>query len=414
MTPSTKASDTAVPKLSPQIERTLDPCVVLMKEMIGQYSDQWTSKGGIYSLAQGVVYWKPPSTSTEALQKALLDDDACLHMYGPDEGLPELRTALKEKLAAENGLTNHDVLITVGANQAYMNCVLTLLGNGIIDNQETTHEQQQAVVFAPYYFNHVMALQMTLAKPEQLLVGPTIHGSPDLDWLEEQFQNQQVSRSRIHVVTMVNPGNPTGVALERSFVQRAVDLCRQHGCWLVLDSTYEYFVRDNTNTIHFDGCFNDPHVIHIFSFSKSYALAGYRCGYLALHRDAHDLLEQMVKVQDTIPIAPPRISQVAALGALRAGPQWVAEKYATLDSGRQAILRALAPLEEIVGGDGAMYVMAKLPDTLAMDDQDVARSLVRNHGIAVIPGSFCGFPGWIRVCYANLEPETCAKGTFGM
>ena len=70
--------------------------------------------------------------------------------------------------------------------------------------------------------------------------------------------------------------------------------------------------------------------------------------------------------------------------------------------------KALEPLEAIMGGSGAMYMMAKLPAT-AQDDQAVARGLVRDHGVAVIPGSFCGFPGWIRVCYANLPPEKCLE-----
>ena len=72
----------------------------------------------------------------------------------------------------------------------------------------------------------------------------------------------------------------------------------------------------------FDACFDEPHCIHIFSFSKAYALAGYRCGYLALHPEAAGgtLYAQMLKVQDTVPIAPSRLAQVAALGALKAGP----------------------------------------------------------------------------------------------
>jgi aspartate/methionine/tyrosine aminotransferase len=73
------------------------------------------------------------------------------------------------------------------------------------------------------------------------------------------------------------------------------------------------------------------------------------------------------QVQDTIPICTTRISQVAALGALSAGRSWVIDKVATLEIGRRAILSALEPLERVIGGSGAMYVMGKLPD--GMDDQ---------------------------------------------
>lgn len=91
---------------------------------------------------------------------------------------------------------------------------------------------------------------------------------------------------------------------------------------------------------------------------------------------------------------------------MEAGAPWVLEKVKTLKTGRDAITDAMKPLERIMGGSGAMYVMGKLPPHLR-DDEHVARILVKDFGVAVIPGSYCGFPGWIRVCYANLDPETC-------
>jgi aspartate/methionine/tyrosine aminotransferase len=69
-------------------------------------------------------------------------------------------------------------------------------------------------------------------------------------------------------------------------------------------------------------------------------------------------------------------------------------------------LDALAPLETTIGGSGAMYVMGKLPAGME-DDMFIGELLVEKYGIAIIPGSFCGYPGWIRVCYSNLNPEDC-------
>lgn len=362
--------------------------------MIGQYTDKWKDKGGIFSLAQGVVYWRPPPSANQAVRAALDDEAAMLHMYGPDEGLLELRQAIAQKIADENGLHKHHVMVTVGANQAYMNCILTLLNGG-----------DKAVVFAPYYFNHVMAIQMTL--PESgLLVGPSSDdGLPDLEWLEEQFQ-QANDEHPIKAVTLVNPGNPTGTLLDRAFVTKVVELCQKYKAWLILDCTYEYFVPADRP---FDGCFDAPHVLHIFSFSKAYALAGYRCGYVVISKqdDGDDLYNQMMKVQDTIPICPSRISQIAALGAMQVGKDWVRERIDSLDTGRKAILDALSTLSKVMGGEGAMYVMGKLP--AGTDDQEFTRTLVRDFGVACIPGSFCGFPGWIRVCYSNLPPEKCEE-----
>jgi aromatic aminotransferase len=350
---STPSSFTDLPNVSARIQSTLDPCVVLMKELIGKYAHLWEDKGGIFSLAQGVVYWKPPATVHTALVQALQDDNdnandaPLLHTYGPDEGLPALRQAIQQKIKRENQLINHDVMVTVGANQAYTNCILTLI-----------NQDQKVVVFAPFYFNHVMAIQMAL--PEgSLVVGPcSDDGIPDMQWLERTLK----SDPSINMVTITNPGNPTGVALSRSVLQKAVDLCREHQTWLSLDCTYEYFInQESMDEFQLGGCFPDPHVLHIFSFSKSYAMAGYRCGYVVVHKEA-GVFDQMNKVQDTIPIAPSRISQVAALAAMQEnekgegkGKSWVLKEFKTLQTGRNAIMQALQALNgPIMGGTGAM------------------------------------------------------------
>lgn len=376
---------------SNKVQETLDPCVVLIKHMIAEYEHEWKDRGGIFSLAQGVVYWEPPDSVTTALQEGMRSNT--LHMYGPDEGLPELRQAVEVKLKEENNLSDHHVMITAGANQAYMNCILTLLGDG-----------DQCVFFRPYYFNHIMATQLAVGNAGVVLGECNDQGVPDLAWLEQELS----SNPSIKAVTLTNPGNPTGVSLDKQVLQRLVDLCQQHNKWLVLDCTYEHFQHNSDDDNTAFHCFEDPHVIHIFSFSKGFALAGYRCGYVVVSKEADDLYQQMRKVQDTIPICPSRFSQHAALGALSAGRPWVTDKVKTLKIGREAILEALSPLEQVMGGSGAMYVMGKLPKD-RNDDQEVARSFVKDHGVAVIPGTFCGFPGWIRVCYSNLPPEQCIK-----
>lgn len=100
------------------------------------------------------------------------------------------------------------------------------------------------------------------------------------------------------------------------------------------------------------------------------------------------------------------MSQLAALGSLSAGRNWVHKNVQTLEQSREAIIKALKPLDTIIGGSGAMYLMAKLPNNVK-DDIKVGQVLVEKFGLAIIPGSFCGFPGWIRVCYSNLPPEKC-------
>eukprot|EP00578_Thalassiosira_sp_NH16_P029833 CAMPEP_0181076388 /NCGR_PEP_ID=MMETSP1071-20121207/392_1 /TAXON_ID=35127 /ORGANISM="Thalassiosira sp., Strain NH16" /LENGTH=495 /DNA_ID=CAMNT_0023157565 /DNA_START=532 /DNA_END=2019 /DNA_ORIENTATION=- len=450
-------------KISSRTIRTLDPCVVLMKQIISRHADKWADDPrGIFSLAQGVVHWRPPRGAYDALGAAVLEnmepddndnndapvygmdgattggggDGRIIHTYCPDEGYPPLLAALKDKLRIENGLDDPHVMVTSGANQAYVNCILTLL-----DERDEVGNISKCVVFEPYYFNHVMAVQTSrggsgcggtapagegaggvtidAGSVEGLLVGPTRKGVPDLAWLKARLEENRYDNNKndggnaIRVVTLVNPGNPTGVSLPHEFLEEITSLTKEYGVWLVMDNTYEHFDVKRKNAlpdVEYP-CFDEEHVINIFSFSKGYAMAGFRVGYIALSSKHGDegrgtqVYEQMLKVQDTIAICTSRISQMAALGALRAGRDWVYDRVKTLDEGRAAILDSLSPLDEIIGGDGAMYVMGKLPGGL--DDRQFASSLVEHYGVAVIPGSFCGFPGWIRVCYSNLPPEDC-------
>ena len=444
-------------RISNRTTQTLDPCVVLMKKLISQHEEKWKDdKDGIFSLAQGVVYWKPPNSAYEAMGNAINDnfldsteslttDGNLIHTYCQDEGYPPLIAQLKNKLEQQNGLNDPHVMVTSGANQAYVNCVVTLLDEG-----------NKCVVFEPYYFNHVMAVQSirggkncggiasavdnTIMKDvEGLLVGPSRQGIPDLDWLRSQLEHHKKpsGSNDIRMVTLTNPGNPTGVSLPHEFLKELTQLTKEFGVWLVMDLTYEHFDirqnnRDATQPAIPYPCLDEEHVINIFSFSKGYALAGFRVGYLAFSSKNGSkgkgtmAYEQMLKVQDTIAICTPRISQIAALGALAAGRDWVYEQVKTLDIGRKAILDAIGSLEEIIGGDGAMYVMGKLPGQ-SIDDKvrlqrgvgipvshlsfllftltvilvcchsspvkQFASSLVEHYGVAVIPGSFCGYPG---------------------
>ena len=104
----------------------------------------------VMSLAQGVVHWAPPQSAVAAATDALASGDATVHAYGPANGDLELQAALRAKLASENGISASEVMVTAGANQAFTNVVIALADAG-----------DRTVLFRPYYFNHLMALQMT-------------------------------------------------------------------------------------------------------------------------------------------------------------------------------------------------------------------------------------------------------------
>ncbi|EEF44700.1 aromatic aminotransferase ISS1 isoform X2 [Ricinus communis] len=340
------------------------------------------------SLAQGVVHWLPPKKALEKVKELVWEPR--ISRYGADEGIPELREALMLKLRKENKLVNSSVMVTAGANQAFVNIVLALCDPG-----------DSVVMFAPYYFNAYMSFQMTGIT--NILVGPgnpkTLH--PDADWLERTLSE---TRPIPKVVTVVNPGNPSGTYIPEPLLKRISDLCRKAGSWLIVDNTYEYFMYDGLK----HSCIEGDHIVNIFSFSKAYGMMGWRVGYIAYPSGVEGFATQLLKIQDNIPICASILSQHLALYSLEVGPEWVTARVKDLVKNREILLEALSPLGEdaVRGGEGAIYLWAKLPDKY-VDDFKVVRWLATRHGVVVIPGGASGCPGHVRISFGGLIEPDC-------
>jgi katanin p60 ATPase-containing subunit A1 len=117
---------------------------------------------------------------------------------------------------------------------------------------------------------------------------------------------------------------------------------------------------------------------------------------------------QLLKIQDNIPICASILSQHLALYSLEMGPEWVTEQVKDLVKNRDIILEALSPLGEgaVKGGEGAIYLWAKLPEQY-VDDDKVVRWLATRHGVIVIPGGACGCPGHLRISFGGLTENDC-------
>uniref|UniRef100_A0A2P2IXM9 Uncharacterized protein MANES_11G050800 n=1 Tax=Rhizophora mucronata TaxID=61149 RepID=A0A2P2IXM9_RHIMU len=368
-------------KLARRAVETDMPVMVQIQEMI-------RGAKNVVSLAQGVVYWHPPKQALEKVKELVWEP--VVSRYGADEGIPKLREALTKKLQKENKLVRSSVMVTSGANQAFVNLVLALCD-----------AEDSVVMFAPYYFNAYMSFQMTGVT--NILVGPsnpeTLH--PDADWLERTLSETKPAPK---VVTVVNPGNPTGAYVPEPLLKRISDLCRDAGSWLIVDNTYEYFMYDGLK----HSCVEGDHIVNIFSFSKAYGMMGWRVGYIAYPSEVEGLATQLLKIQDNIPICASIISQYLALYSLEVGPEWVTDQVKDLVKNREILLEALSPLGEgaVKGGEGAIYLWAKLPEKYK-DDAEVVHWLAMKHGVVVIPGGPCGCPGHLRISFGGLVEDEC-------
>ncbi|KAL5975197.1 Katanin p60 ATPase-containing subunit A1 [Asimina triloba] len=317
----------------------------------------------------GVVYWHPPERALEKIKESVYDP--IISRYGADEGLPELRAALVEKLRRENNLHKSSVMVTAGANQAFVNLALTLCDPG-----------DSVVMFAPYYFNSYMSFQMTGIT--DILVGPANPKTlqPDVDWLEKTLSEEE-NKSIPKVVSVVNPGNPSGTYIP------------EH----LLKGDHPSF----RSTHHKDAPDAQALLLHYFLDSAHECIVT-----IAFPSDADGLAAQLLKVQDNIPICASIIGQHLALYSLEEGLDWIKERVKDLVKSRDLLREALSPLGEdaVKGGEGAIYLWAKLPDKYP-DDFAVVRWLVRRHGVVVIPGSASGGPGNIRISFGGLKYADC-------
>lgn len=367
------------------------PIIPVVGELIRQ-------NPGTISLGQGVVWYPPPPQASGQLAGFLADP--VLNKYQAVYGIPELLVEIERKLAAENRIeigNGSRVFVTAGGNMAFINVLLSIVDPG-----------DEVILNLPFYFNHEMAIVMASCKP---VLVPT----DDRYQLQPQLIEAAIT-PRTKAVVTVSPNNPTGAVYPESALREVNRICRERGVYHIHDEAYEYFTYGNGR--HFspgsiEGSAN--HTISIFSLSKSYGFASWRIGYEVI---PDHLFGAVNKVQDTVLICPPVVSQYAAVGAMRAGGDWCREKLSDLGEVRQIALDLLGGLGDrcvVPEADGAFYFLIRLATELPA--MAVVERLIREYGVAAIPGSVFGMPDgdggngcYLRVSYGALQRETVVEG----
>ena len=216
---------------------------------------------------------------------------------------------------------------------------------------------------------------------------------------------------RTRAIVTVSPNNPTGAVYPEAALRAVNRLCQERGIYHISDEVYEYFTYGTARHVSpgaFDGA--HAHTISMFSLSKAYGFAGWRIGYLAY---PEALAGAIAKVQDTLLVCAPVISQVAAVAAMDVGPAYCRGYLQPLAEVRDVVaaeLRALEPLCTVPPVDGAFYAFLRV--NADVDPMTMAERLIREHGVAVIPGTAFGITEgcYFRVAYGALQKATVAEG----
>lgn len=340
----------------------------------------------LVDLCQAVPDYSPAPELTAHLK--LLLDDPLTARYSPDEGLAEVRQEVSAWLSRRygSGPRSEEICLTIGASQAFWLALLTLCRAG-----------DEVILQAPAYFDHPMALGAVGIKPVYAPFDPSRGGIPDPAVIAG------LVTPRTRALLLVTPSNPTGAAIPAALLDELYDLACRHDIALLLDETYNAFLPHGSPPHRL---FARPgwqeHFVHIASFGKTFALTGYRAGALAA---GAGLIRQALKVQDTMAVCQPRITQQAVGFGCRNLDDWVTANAAMMQARHDLFVQLFAapgnPFELVASG--AFFAWVRHP-WASVPGWKAARRLAEEADLICLPGEAFG-PGmepYLRLAFGNL------------
>lgn len=357
---------------------------------IREVNDLAMSRPDVLHLEVGEPDFPTPPHIVEAAQRALADGYT---KYTLNRGLPSLRDAIRMKLAERNGIavSVEQIVVTTGGVTGLMETLIALVepGEGIL-------------IADPAWPNYEMMAAALNATSLRYPLDSSADFEPDLDALATLAGHPGVK-----VIVINSPNNPTGAVWSPETVERVLDIAREHDLYLLSDEVYDEIVFEGRH-VSPASLDDEGRVITVFSASKTYAMTGWRLGYVVA---SPELAELIAKVQEPVISCAATVSQKAFEAALTGPQDCVVEMREAYRRRRDVTVEAMRECGLFVTEPrGAFYVFADI--SRATDDTYAfARWLVVEHDVAVAPGGTFGSrgAGLVRLSLA-AAPETLDEG----
>ncbi|GAB4358104.1 MAG: pyridoxal phosphate-dependent aminotransferase [Kiloniellaceae bacterium] len=301
----------------------------------------------VASLTWGLPSFRAPAHIRRAVQ-GLLDSDPELGMYSLPDGLPALRRAAAAAHRAATGVAvdpDRNVTVTAGNMQGLNALFHVLLDPG-----------DEIIVTDPGFASHLQQIRLCGGRPVYWPLDEARGWALDVDALPALIT------PRTKAIVLVSPANPTGTIFPEAELRRLGAVARAHGVFILLDDPYSHFCYENR--ARFFNLAAVPELadtlVYLFTFSKAYAMTGWRIGYMVLPAA---LKPEVLKVHDATLICAPRISQLAALAALTEPPVHLKEFESVLARRRALICERLDRVPHVfqyVKPQGAYYVFPRI------------------------------------------------------
>jgi aspartate aminotransferase len=337
---------------------------------------------GVIHLEVGEPDFPTPEHVVEAAHEAARSGRT---RYAPNSGLPELREALADKVTRRNGYEAHpdQVVVTQGGIQALYLTLLALLEPG-----------DEVLLPDPAWPNFRMIAHLLGAR---VLPYPLVSEGDFLPRLEDL---ERLVTPRTRAILVNSPSNPLGAVVPRELVETLLAFARQRGLWFISDEVYDEIVFDEVFVSA--GPVADPsdRLVSVYSFSKVYAMTGWRVGYLVAPPDMAKLLTGM---QEPIVSCVNTPAQMAALAGVT-GPQDVVREMRESYRARRDELLEILDRGNLSSSQpsGAFYVWTDV-SAASEPSMELARSLIEREHVAVAPGSAFGElgEGYVRLSLAS-------------
>ncbi len=346
---------------------------------------------GAVSLTWGLPSFRTPQYIRQGI-KQILDEDLDAGKYTLPDGLPDLRQLVVAEHKKKTGIkldADDNVMISAGNMQALNTLFHTMLDPG-----------DEIILTDPCFASHIQQIDLFSGKPVYWPLDKNNNWSLDVDLLPDLITD------KTQAIVLVSPSNPTGKIFSRDELMRVGEIARQHNILIIIDDPYSDFVYGNRKKYFNLASIEEfkEHIVYLYSFSKSYAMSGWRLSYMIMPAE---LKREALKVHDATMICAPRISQLAGIVAL-SQPSDHKQEFETILAGRRELIcQRLDNVPDVFSNqkpEGAYYVF---PEIIAAHtgSKAFAIDLLNNARVAVTPGSAFGPSGehHVRMAYCVDE-----------
>ena len=354
-------------------------------QVIGKMLKIAAENKSIISLGPGEPDFTSPGNVIRAAKRAL--SQGMTH-YSPVSGRAEFKEAVLRKLKKDNGIDagEENIIATCGSTEAILLALIATVDPG-----------EGVMVPDPGFLSYKPTVEILNGMPIPIPLEEEFGFQLDVDVMEKLIVPEKT-----RVLILNTPSNPTGTVFTKKTLEEVADFAVEHKLLVLSDEAYEKFVYGDAKHISI-GSLNgmEKHTVTLQSFSKTYAMPGFRLGYAC---GPTELVQAMTKLHIFSSLSAPTISQVAAVEALT-GPQKAVERMRKeYDRRRNMIVKRTRKIPgwSCQDPEGAFYLFANVK-SMKMKSLAVSEWLLKGAKVATIPGTEFGKhgEGFIRLSYAT-------------